>query len=84
MPTYEYLCENCGNQFEKEQRISEEPLKNCPSCDGTVKRLISTGNFILKGSGWYVTDYSRSSSGNDSKPSTCGESPACNSCPASK
>ncbi|MCX7991522.1 MAG: zinc ribbon domain-containing protein [Proteobacteria bacterium] len=86
MPTYEYLCENCGYQFEKEQRITEDPLKECPQCKGVVKRLISNGNFILKGGGWYVTDYSRTSttgSSVNSKPA-CGESQACQNCPSAK
>lgn len=86
MPTYEYLCESCGYQFEKEQRITENPIKVCPECSGEVKRLISNGNFILKGGGWYVTDYARSSTSSSSSVSkpTCGESPACNSCPSAK
>lgn len=85
MPTYEYLCESCGYEFEKEQRITESPIEECPECKGSVKRLISNGNFILKGGGWYVTDYARNSSPskNNSKPS-CGDTPACNSCPSAK
>ena len=57
MPTYEYLCENCNHQFEAFQSITAEPLKNCPECNGTVKRLIGAGNgLIFKGSGFYITD----------------------------
>lgn len=82
MPTYEYLCEKCGYQFEREQRISEDPLKECPECKGAVKRLISSGNFILKGGGWYVTDYSRP--GNTNSKPACGESSSCSNCPSSK
>ena len=57
MPTYEYLCEDCGYQFEAVQRITDEPLKECPSCKGKVKRLISCTNFLLKGEGWYKSGY---------------------------
>ena len=58
MPTYEYKCKKCGNTFEKFQSITEEPIKNCKICNGEVYRLISkNGNFILKGSGFYSTDY---------------------------
>jgi len=60
MPTYEYKCEACGYTFEKFQNITDEPLKNCPECDGKVRRLIGTGSaLIFKGSGFYATDYAR-------------------------
>ena len=66
MPTYEYVCEKCGHQFEKFQPISAKPLTICPEdlCarkrwgKGKVKRAISTGGgLIFKGSGFYATDY---------------------------
>ena len=61
MPTYEYKCKKCGNTFEKFQPITENPIKNCKKCEGEVYRLISkNGNFILKGSGFYRTDYHHS------------------------
>jgi|YelNatPaOPRAMG01_1025707.scaffolds.fasta_scaffold06906_2 putative FmdB family regulatory protein len=60
MPTYEYECTVCGYKFEMFQKISDEPIVVCPKCNGKVKRLISTnGSFILKGNGWYVTDYAK-------------------------
>jgi len=58
MPTYEYQCEKCG-EFEVSQRITEPPLKKCPTCKRKVRKLISNTSFQLKGSGWYVTDYAR-------------------------
>lgn len=58
MPIYEYRCNNCGT-FEVTQRITEDPLKKCPTCNGDVNRMISLTSFVLKGSGWYVTDYGR-------------------------
>jgi putative FmdB family regulatory protein len=56
MPIYEYSCLTCGT-FEVSQRITEKPLKRCPTCRGKVAKLISSTSFQLKGSGWYVTDY---------------------------
>ena len=57
MPTYEYECSSCHRTFEIRQRISEEPLTICEICGGPVRRLLSPAPFILKGGGWYVTDY---------------------------
>lgn len=58
MPTYDYVCDECGNRFEEFQSITAEPLKTCPKCKGKVRRLIGTGNgFLFKGSGFYITDY---------------------------
>ena len=57
MPTYEYKCTDCGREFEVRQRISEPALTQCETCGGTLKRLLSAAPFILKGEGWYVTDY---------------------------
>jgi putative FmdB family regulatory protein len=63
MPIYEYQCKNCG-VFEVTQRIVEDPLKECPTCHGgDLHRLISHTSFVLKGSGWYATDYASKSSG---------------------
>ncbi len=57
MPTYEYECPKCPRVFEVRQRISEKPLETCDVCGGPVHRLLSASTFILKGGGWYVTDY---------------------------
>lgn len=56
MPIYEYSCDECGT-FELSQRITDKPLRRCPTCKGKVRKLISNTSFQLKGSGWYVTDY---------------------------
>lgn len=80
MPIYEYRCPNCGI-FETMQRITEPALKRCPTCKAKVERIISNTSFVLKGTGWYATDYARSSSAkppekSDDKAKTSGESAA--------
>ena len=57
VPTYDYRCDRCQRTFEVRQRISEEPLTICEHCGGPIRRLLSAAPFILKGGGWYVTDY---------------------------
>jgi len=57
VPTYEYECDACHRVFEIRQRITEDPLTRCDACGGPVHRLLSAAPFILKGGGWYVTDY---------------------------
>lgn len=57
VPTYEYECRRCSRTFEVRQRISEPALTTCEVCGGPVHRLLSPAPFILKGGGWYVTDY---------------------------
>ena len=84
MPTYEYHCDGCGRDFEVKQRISEDPLTTHDGCGGAVRRLLSPAPFILKGEGWYVTDYPSASrkkaleseKGGGDKPATSTEKPA--------
>jgi len=57
VPTYEYQCQQCRRTFEVRQRITAEPLRRCEDCGGPLQRLLSAAPFILKGEGWYVTDY---------------------------
>jgi putative FmdB family regulatory protein len=80
MPFYEYECQNCKFYSEVMQKISDEPLKKCPSCGkDTMIKLISAPNFRLKGGGWYETDFKSDSENKrnlagpdkeESKPST--------------
>jgi len=56
MPTYAYRCNDCGHQFDAFQRFSEDPLRECPSCGGVVRRVIQPVGVVFKGSGWYITD----------------------------
>jgi len=65
MPTYEYECESCGHKFDAFQSIKDNPLKICPICNSKVHRVISGGaGLIFKGSGFYITDYKKSSNDN--------------------
>lgn len=64
MPIYEYRCGDCEQIFEEWQTGFEERELPCPVCGGKSRRLISNTSFVLKGTGWYTTDYCRSSSGN--------------------
>jgi putative FmdB family regulatory protein len=57
VPTYDYHCDQCGRTYEVRQKISEPPLEACQHCGGRVRRLLAAAPFILKGGGWYVTDY---------------------------
>jgi putative FmdB family regulatory protein len=60
MPIYEYLCKGCGHEFEREQRITDKPVRTCPKCKARkVQRLISQTSFVLKGGGWYSDLYPR-------------------------
>lgn len=67
MPIYEYRCQQCGD-FEVTQRITDKPLRRCPTCKGGVKKLISNTSFQLKGTGWYLTDYGRKDGASKEKP----------------
>jgi putative FmdB family regulatory protein len=81
MPIYEYRCEKCQSQFDLLQKITDEPIKECPECGGPVSKLVSSTSFILKGSGWYVTDYGKgngSKNGNGRKTGSAGEAGAKN------
>jgi putative FmdB family regulatory protein len=76
MPLYEYECEaENGRRFEIIQKFSDEPLTVCPTCGGTVRRLISSPAIQFKGSGWYITDYAKKS-GTDAGRDTSSASSA--------
>jgi putative FmdB family regulatory protein len=59
MPIYEYICEKCGSHIEAIQKVSDAPLKRCQKCRGKLEKVVSRTSFQLKGSGWYLNDYSR-------------------------
>ena len=59
MPTYEYRCVSCEHQFERFQRMSDDPVKECEVCGASVKRLLFPVAIHFKGNGFYSTDYAR-------------------------
>jgi putative FmdB family regulatory protein len=95
VPIYEYQCRKCRAITEKIQGVQDPPLRKCPSCGGKLEKMMSHGSFVLKGSGWYATDYANKGNDNgkgvdrgkgDRKETACpaaGEtaSPACAGCP---
>lgn len=82
MPTYEYRCPSCGRDFEKFQRMTDEPGADCPDCGKPAERRLSGGaGLLFKGSGFYITDY-RSDSYKSAAKSEGGEKPASGEKPA--
>ncbi|MGO9377300.1 MAG: FmdB family zinc ribbon protein [Dissulfurispiraceae bacterium] len=57
MPIYEYGCVKCSKTHEIMQKFSDAPMTVCPDCGGEVRKMISSTSFVLKGTGWYATDY---------------------------
>jgi len=91
MPTYEYLCRNCGHTLEEFQSITEDPLVRCPKCGKeTLARVMGTGGgVIFKGSGFYLTDYKNAKKPGGKKPAEApkkeaakGDAPKATSPPA--
>ncbi len=71
MPLYEYLCDQCGS-FEVIRKFSDPALEACPTCNKPVSKLPSAPAIQFKGSGWYVTDYAKKSSGNGASKDKAG------------
>ena len=65
MPIYEYTCDTCGEITEALQKVSDPPLEKCEKCGGKLTKMISNSTFILKGTGWYATDYAGKSNGSN-------------------
>lgn len=90
MPVYEYKCSACGEEFEVRQKFSDEPVKECIHCSGSVSKMISRSNFALKGGGWFKDGYTGTSkdtgscnpppSNSSSAPAPSGD--ACDGCPS--
>ena len=74
MPTYEYVCRACGHEFERFQKMTEDPVQVCPECDEQrVERRISTGGgIVFKGPGFYATDYRKTPPSGGEKESSDG------------
>lgn len=73
MPLYEYECGACGSRFERIQKFSDALLTTCPSCGGEVQKLFSSPAIQFKGTGWYITDYARKPSGDQTASSEDSE-----------
>jgi putative FmdB family regulatory protein len=73
MPIYEYQCQSCGKTLEALQKISDDPLVDCPECsEPTLRKKISAAAFRLKGGGWYETDFKTSGQKNLASGSSDG------------
>ena len=95
MPIYEYRCRKCHGVTERIQGVQDPPIRKCPACGGRLEKLMSPGAFILKGNGWYATDYANrgvdggkgaAKGKGDAKEAACpaaggASSPACSGCP---
>jgi len=73
VPTYQYACTACGQQLEAVQSFTDEPLTECPACEGRLRKLFSAVGVVFKGSGFYRTD-SRSATKNAAASSGSSDS----------
>jgi putative FmdB family regulatory protein len=64
VPTYEYACTACGHRFDAVQRFTDEPLTECPECEGALRKVYGAVGIVLKGSGFYKTDSRAAASSN--------------------
>jgi putative FmdB family regulatory protein len=76
MPIYEYACDTCQTTFERKQKFSEDPVRDCPECGNGVRRVLHPAGIIFKGSGFYVTDNRSSNGASKTTNSSNGTSPA--------
>ncbi len=84
MPTYQYECKDCQHRFEQFQKFSDDPLTDCPTCEGSVRRVIQNVGVVFKGSGWYINDSRSSSKDKSSSEPLSTEKPAAESAPKSE
>ena len=87
MPVYEYQCTKCKKEFEVMQKITDDALSECSACGGELKKLITNTSFVLKGSGWYVTDYpssDRKKAMDEKKPAAAADTKSEDSKPEAK
>ncbi len=77
MPIYAYKCESCGHAKDVLQKISDQPLNDCPACgQPTFRKQVTAAGFQLKGSGWYVTDFRGGNTGAAGAPAPASEGTA--------
>ena len=81
MPIYEYQCQACEHEFEALQKMSDDKLTDCPACHKPeLKKLISAAGFRLKGSGWYESDFKKTSSPPKKAADKPADKPAASCC----
>ena len=77
MPIYQYKCEACHSEVEVLQKVSDEPLRDCPECgEASLKKKVTAAAFRLKGGGWYETDFKKDNQRNlavDKEPDAGGK-----------
>ncbi|MFF0870126.1 FmdB family zinc ribbon protein [Nonomuraea sp. NPDC003560] len=85
MPTYQYACNDCGEQLEVVQKFTDDALTVCPNCQGNLRKVFSAVGIVFKGSGFYRTDNrsSSTSSASSTTPSKPAESKSSESSSAS-
>ena len=84
MPTYQYRCTSCNTELEAVQKFTDEPLTECPECDGSLRKVFNAVGVVFKGSGFYATDNRSKGRTNAATPSAAStESPKAESKPAS-
>ena len=76
MPIYEYECKKCKAHVEAFQKVSDKPLTKCRKCGGKLEKKISAAAIQFKGSGWYVTDYAKTTKGGKSESESAPEAKA--------
>lgn len=74
MPTYQYVCTECGEPLEAVQKFSDDALTECPACGGKLRKVFSAAGIIFKGSGFYRTDSRGGSSSTVSTPAAAKSS----------
>jgi putative FmdB family regulatory protein len=74
VPTYEYACKSCGQRLEVVQRFTDDPLTECPACEGPLRKVFGNVGITFKGSGFYKTDSRRTASSSTASSGDGGSS----------
>ncbi|MCA2225632.1 FmdB family zinc ribbon protein [Nonomuraea aurantiaca] len=82
MPTYQYACNDCGEQLEVVQKFTDDALTVCPACEGNLRKVFSAVGIVFKGSGFYRTDNRASSTGSSTSSSSSSNGKSSESKPA--
>lgn len=76
MPTYQYRCTSCDSDLEVVQKFTDDPLTDCPECDGNLRKVFNAVGVVFKGSGFYATDNRSKGKANAAKPAPVVDKPA--------